>query len=71
MKEYSDQFELVSRSRREMDREVLMGTFLNGLKEEFQAELKFHDFQTHFQLMDEAVELEERNLVWKMGGLMI
>ena len=46
-----------------------MGIFLNGLREENQAELKVGQFRTLAALMDKALELEERNLAWKEEGV--
>ena len=60
--EYRKAFELVSSSRREVDREIIMGIFVAGLRPELQAELKVGDYMTLSALMDRAMVLEERNL---------
>ena len=54
---------------RHLDPEVKMGIFLNGLREEIQAKLKVSQFWTLSTMMDKALELEERNLAWKEGGV--
>ena len=40
--QYWREFELVSRAMKDLDREVVMGIFLNGLKMEIQADLKIN-----------------------------
>ena len=49
---------------------MLKGIFINGLKEEIQAELKLHATGTLDELMDRALLLEEKNNALKKGGLM-
>ena len=56
-------------AQKHLSREVKMGIFLNGPREEIQAELKVSQFRTLNDLMDKAQELEERNLAWKEGGV--
>ena len=68
--EYRDQFELVtSGTMRNVDPEIVKGIFLNGLKEERQAELQLYEHETLAQLMKRAQVLEARNWAWKEGGV--
>ncbi|PNX55911.1 hypothetical protein L195_g049544, partial [Trifolium pratense] len=67
--EYRDKFEeLVAPLRRE-ERVMLESIFLNGLKEEIQAELKLYESHDLADLMDRALLIEEKNeVVWKRGS---
>ena len=68
--EYRDQFELVtSRTLRNVDLEIVKGIFLNGLREELQAELQLYEQEELAQLMKRAQVLEARNWAWKEGGV--
>ena len=67
--EYRKAFKLVSSSRRDVDREIIMGIFVSGLKLELQAKLKVGDYMTLYALMGRAMVLEERNLAWKGEGI--
>ncbi|GAU29071.1 hypothetical protein TSUD_278270 [Trifolium subterraneum] len=59
--EFREQFEtLVAPIRRE-ERVMLDSIFLNGLKEEIQAELKLYDCRDLAETMDRALLLEEKN----------
>jgi hypothetical protein len=59
--EFREQFEaLVAPIRRE-ERVMLDSIFLNGLKEEIQAELKLYDCRDLAEIMDRALLLEEKN----------
>ncbi|CAJ2661553.1 unnamed protein product [Trifolium pratense] len=59
--EFREQFEtLVAPVRRE-ERVMLDSIFLNGLKEEIQAELKLYDCRDLAEIMDRALLLEEKN----------
>jgi hypothetical protein len=59
--EFREQFEtLVAPIRRE-ERVMLDSIFLNGLKEEIQAELKLYDCRDLAEIMDHALLLEEKN----------
>lgn len=49
---------------------MLKGIFINGLKEEIQAELKLHAAGSLDELMDRALLLEEKNNALRKGGLM-
>ena len=67
--QYWCEFELVVGGVRHLDPEVKVGISLNGLKEGIQTKLKVSQFWTLSTMMDEALELEERNLAWKEGGV--
>jgi hypothetical protein len=59
--EFREQFEtLVAPIRRE-ERVMLDSIFLNGLKEEIQAELKLYDCRDLAEIMDRALLLEQKN----------
>ncbi|XP_058756529.1 uncharacterized protein LOC131629765 [Vicia villosa] len=66
--EYMEKFErLVAPLRRE-ERIMLDSIFLNGLKEEIQAELKLYESQGLSDLMDRALLIEEKNEVCQKKG---
>ena len=67
--QYRKEFERAASAKRDLDPKVMMCIFLSGLKEEIQAELKVNQFRTLSAMMDKALELEERNGVWKGGGV--
>ena len=56
--QYRRDFELVARSKRNMDPEILMGIFMNGLKREVRAEMRMDEFRNLSEMMDRALELE-------------
>ena len=75
VKEYRDKFELLVAPLRREERGMLDSIFLNGLKEEIQAELKLYDSQDLAEIMDRALLIEEKNEVagrrstgWKDRG---
>lgn len=59
--EYRDRFEMVSALLRGGDQRMLRSIFLNGLKEELQAEFKLYPSSSLSELMDRALLLEEKN----------
>lgn len=50
---------------------MLKGIFLNGLRDEIQAELKLHSSESLAGLMDRALLLEEKISALRKGGLAI
>lgn len=50
---------------------MLESIFLNGLKEENQAELKLHDSKSFLELMDRALLSDEKNSALRKVGLMV
>ncbi|PNX67995.1 hypothetical protein L195_g055926, partial [Trifolium pratense] len=67
--EYRDKFEKLVVPLRKEDRVMLDSIFLNGLKEEIQAELKMYESQDLSDLMDRALLIEERNDVMMRRGV--
>lgn len=65
---YREQFEREAAPLKREERVMLKGIFLNGLKEEIQAELKLHGECTLDEMMDRALLLEEKNTAMKKGG---
>ncbi|CAJ2662268.1 unnamed protein product [Trifolium pratense] len=59
--EYREKFEMLVAPIRREERVMLDSIFLNGLKEEIQAELKLFECQDLAELMDRALLLEEKN----------
>lgn len=68
--EYRERFEMLIAPLNREERIMLDGIFLNGLKEEIQAELKLFEARSLSELMDKALLLEENNLVLQRGGQM-
>lgn len=67
--EYMEKFEMLVAPLRREERIMLDSIFLNGLKEEIQAELKLHESQSLSDLMDRALLIEEKNdVLHKKGG---
>lgn len=68
--EYRERFEMLIAPLNREERIMLDGIFLNGLKEDIQAELKLFEARSLSELMDKALLLEEKNLVLQRGGHM-
>lgn len=67
--EYMEKFEMFVAPLRREDRIMLDSIFMNGLKEEIQAEIKLYESQSPSGLMDRALLIEEKNKVCnKKGG---
>lgn len=68
---YRDKCEMHATSLKEEERMMLTSIFLNGLKDEIQAELKMFDLDDLDELMDRALLIEEKNqaLTGKNGGV--
>ncbi|KAJ1408087.1 Retrotransposon gag domain [Sesbania bispinosa] len=66
--EYREKFEMVSAPLKDADKSILKGIFLNGLREELQAELKLYNSENLSERMDRALLLEEKNWALKRGG---
>lgn len=62
--EYMEKFEMMVAPLRREERGMLDSIFLNGLKEEIQAELKLYENQSLAKLMDRALLIEEKNEVF-------
>ena len=71
VRQYHKEFEVVANARKDLNLEVVMGIFLYRLKSELQAEFKVGQFRSLTALMDKALELEERNLAWRDGGIRV
>nr|XP_016495663.1 PREDICTED: uncharacterized protein LOC107814725 isoform X3 [Nicotiana tabacum] len=59
--QYREDFELLSAPLKDADDEVLMGIFINGLREEIKAELRLSKLGTLTQIMDQSQRIEEKN----------
>ncbi|GAU13154.1 hypothetical protein TSUD_112140, partial [Trifolium subterraneum] len=59
--EYRDKFELLIAPLRREERVMLESIFLNGLKDEIQAELRLYESHDLTDLMDRALLIEEKN----------
>lgn len=53
---------------RNVDKEIMKGLFVNGLKTEFQAEVKNLELNTLAKMKDRALMLEARNRELRGGG---
>ena len=67
--DYIDAFERISGPMKEIDREILRGIFINGLKGPLRAEVKSLGLETLEEIKDRALILEERNREWKEEGV--
>jgi hypothetical protein len=67
--EYREKFEMLVAPIRREERVMLDSIFLNGLKEEIQAELKLFECQDLAELMDRALLLEEKNEAFLKRGI--
>ena len=54
---------------RNVDKEIMKGLFVNGLKTEFQAEVKNLELNTLAKMKDRALMLEARNKELRGGGV--
>lgn len=54
---------------RYVDKEIMKGIFLNGMKGELQAKMKSLELETLAEIKDRALMLEQRNTEWKGGGV--
>ena len=66
--DYIEQFEHISGPMRNVDREIMKGIFVNGLKPELRAEVKSLELGSLAEIKDRALMLEERNKEWRGGG---
>ena len=67
--EYIEEFEKITGPMRFVDKEIMKGIFVNGLKSELQAEVKSLELETLAEIKDRALMLEQRNTEWKGGGV--
>ena len=67
--QYRREFELVARTKKNIDLEILMCIFMNGLKKEVRAKMTVGEFRNLTAMMDRALELEQRNLAWVDAGV--
>ena len=67
--DYIKQFERVSGPMRNVDKEIMKGIFVNGLKIELQAEVKSLELDSLAEMKDRALMLEARNREWRGGGV--
>ncbi|CAH9084460.1 unnamed protein product [Cuscuta epithymum] len=61
VRDYRDEFELTIAPQRTVDREILRGIFITGLKEEVKAELKLYNPRSLTDVMDVALQIERKN----------
>jgi len=59
--DYREKFEMRVAPLRREEKGMLDSIFLDGLKEEIQAEMKLYDHQDLADLMDRALLIEEKN----------
>lgn len=59
--QYREDLELLSAPLKDVDDEVLMGIFINGLREEIKAKLRLSKLGTLTQIMDQSQRIEEKN----------
>ena len=59
----------MARAKRNVDPEILMSIFHNGLKKEIRAEMTVAEFPNLAAMMDRALKLEERNVAWREAGV--
>ena len=69
VRQYRKEFEAVANASKDLNWEVVMGIFLHGLRLKLQVELKVSHFWSLAILMDKALELEEQNMAWRVGGV--
>ena len=69
MMDYIEQFECVAGPLKDVDRGIMRGIFVNGLRPELQAEIKSLDLDSLAEIKERALMLEERNREWKGGGV--
>lgn len=67
--DYIEEFEQILGPMRNVDREIMKGIFLNGLKSELRAEIKSLESGTLVEIKDRALMLEEKNREWRGGGV--
>lgn len=67
--EYREKFEMLVAPLRREERGMLDSIFLNGLKEELQAEMKLYDYHDLADMMDRALLLEEKNEALRRRGI--
>lgn len=60
-------FELITELLRHVEEEVLLGAFMNGLKDEVRAEVRLHHSGDLGEVMKLAKRVEEKNLCWVKG----
>lgn len=65
--EFRERFEMFAAPLRHLDREMVTGIFLNGLKEEIRAELKLYPLGNLAEVMDRALLLEGKNRAMRLG----
>ncbi|KAF7810390.1 Retrotransposable element Tf2 [Senna tora] len=61
--DYRERFELLSAPLKDATKEILIGFYQNGLKEEVRAELRMTQAQNLIDIMDMSQKVEERNEV--------
>ncbi|KAF1879588.1 hypothetical protein Lal_00033245 [Lupinus albus] len=63
MEEYVEDFEKYVGALRTIDQEFVRGIFLNGLKEELQAEVKLYELHLLSEIIQKVLSVEQKNLL--------
>ncbi|XP_019429392.1 PREDICTED: uncharacterized protein LOC109336992 [Lupinus angustifolius] len=63
VEEYVEDFEKYVGALRSIDQECVRGIFLNGLKEELQAEVKLYELQSLSDLIQKVLLIEQKNVL--------
>lgn len=67
VEEYREMFELITELLRHAEEEVLLGAFMNGLKDEVRREVRLHHLGDLGEVMKLAKRVEEKNRVLGKG----
>ncbi|KAK9028932.1 hypothetical protein V6N11_026066 [Hibiscus sabdariffa] len=67
--QYREDFELLSAPLKDTADEVLIGIFINGLREEIKAELRLSKLGSLAQIMDQSQRIEEKN--WALSQVQL
>lgn len=65
--EYRERFEMLIAPLKHDERGMLESVFINGLRDEIQAELRLHDSRSLEELMDRALLIEDKNVASNKG----
>ena len=63
VEEFVEDFEKYVGALRTIDQEFVRGIFLNGLKEELQAEVKLYDLHSLSEIIQKALLIEQKNVL--------
>ncbi|XP_019431030.1 PREDICTED: uncharacterized protein LOC109338290 [Lupinus angustifolius] len=68
VEDYVEEFEKYVGALREIDQEFAKGIFLNGLREEVQAEVRLFELQTLTAVIQKAIMIEQKNIIVNKKG---